>query len=256
MDGVSEFLGYMGNFGTDLLELPWSQAVLQLFSYLGWTLFVVGGVVAVYEIAIEYQNGRADIKGMLINLLKSFFAVSLFTILPIRLYTFCNSVQVIFTNGLTDISETNALQTMVMSMFSAVTGIKLSIIFHLITLILMVYAIIKVLLSSLKRGGILMIEICVGALYMFSLPRGYWDAFINWCKQIVGICFTSFLQASMLISGLMISQNEHLILGLGILLASSEIPRIAQQFSVDTSMKGNVMSVVYAVQGITRFVGR
>ena len=53
--------------------------------------------------------------------------------------------------------------------------------------ILMGYAVIKVFFSNLKRGGILLIQISVGSLYMFSVPRGYIDGFIQWCKQIIGL---------------------------------------------------------------------
>ena len=30
------------------------------------------------------------------------------------------------------------------------------------------------------------------------------DGFTNWCKQVIGICLTAFLQATMLIAGLMV----------------------------------------------------
>ena len=35
-------------------------------------------------------------------------------------------------------------------------------------------------------------------------------------------------------------------LGLGIMLAANEVPRIAQQFGLDSSVRVNVMSVVHA----------
>ena len=52
----------------------------------------------------------------------------------------------------------------------------------------MAYAVIKVFFANLKRGGILLIQIAVGSLYMFSVPRGYGDGFTQWCKQGVGLC--------------------------------------------------------------------
>ena len=60
---------------------------------------------------------------------------------------------------------------------------------------------IKVFFANLKRGGILLIQIAVGSLYMFSVPRGYTDGFIQWCKQIIGLCLTAFLQSTILIAG-------------------------------------------------------
>ncbi len=38
-------------------------------------------------------------------------------------------------------------------------------------LIMMGYAVIKVFFANLKRGGILLIQIAVGSLYLFSVPR-------------------------------------------------------------------------------------
>ena len=114
-------------------------------------------------------------------------------------------------------------------------------------LILMGYAVIKVFFANLKRGGILLIQIAVGSLYLFSVPRGYMDGFTNWCKQVIGICLTAFLQATMLIAGLMVL-SKNALLGLGIMLAAGEVPRIAGQFGLDTSTRANLMSSVYAAQ--------
>lgn len=50
----------------------------------------------------------------------------------------------------------------------------------------------KSIFGNLKRGGILVIQIAVGSLYMFSVPRGYIDGFTQWCKQVIGICLTAF----------------------------------------------------------------
>ena len=114
-------------------------------------------------------------------------------------------------------------------------------------LFMMGYSTIKVFFANLKRGGILLIQIAVGSLYLFSVPRGYMDGFTNWCKQVIGICLTAFLQATMLIAGLMVL-SKNALLGLGIMLAAGEVPRIAGQFGLDTSTRANLMSSVYAAQ--------
>ena len=49
----------------------------------------------------------------------------------------------------------------------------------------------------------MLIKIAVGSLYIFSVPRGYIDGFIQWCKQIIGLCLTT-LQATILAAGLMV----------------------------------------------------
>ena len=111
----------------------------------------------------------------------------------------------------------------------------------------MAYAIIKVFFANLKRGGILLIQIAVGSLYMFSVPRGYTDGFTQWCKQIIGLCLSAFLQATILVAGLMVFK-DHALLGLGLMLSAGEIPRIAGAFGLDTSTKAKLMSAVYTAQ--------
>ena len=88
-------------------------------------------------------------------------------------------------------------------------------------------------------------QIAVGSLYMFSVPRGYTDGFNQWCKQIAAICLTAFMQTTLLFLGLMTFPGN-MILGLGIMLAANEVPRIAQQFGLDSSVKVNMMSVIHA----------
>ena len=106
----------------------------------------------------------------------------------------------------------------------------------LFCVILMAYAVIKVFFANLKRGGILLIQIAVGALYMFSVPRGYSDGFTQWCKQVIALCLTAFLQATILVAGLMVF-NDHALLGLGLMLSAGEVPRIAGAFGLDTSTR-------------------
>ena len=106
------------------------------------------------------------------------------------------------------------------------------------------YCVIKCFFSNIKRGGILLTQIAVGSLHMFSLPRGYSEGFTGWCKQIIAICFTAFMQTTLLLLG-MITMQTHALLGLGVMLAANEVPRIAQQFGLDTSMRVNMMSAVH-----------
>ena len=81
---------------------------------------------------------------------------------------------------------------------------------------------------------------------MFSIPRGYSDGFNSWCKQIFALCLTAFLQTTLLFLGLLTWQTN-MFLGLGIMLSANEVPRIAQQFGLDTSIRFNMMSVTHTV---------
>ena len=190
-NAVADFFTMMGNMGADIFKLDWVKATILLFTLFGWALFVAGVVVAVFDTAIEYQNGRADIKSTAINVLKGFFACSLIGVVPVE-------------------------------------------------------------------GGILLIQMSVGALYMFSVPRGYTDGFNQWIKQVAALCMTAFLQTTLLFLGLLTFPGN-MLLGLGVMLAANEVPRIAQQFGLDSSVRVNMMSVVHATTtavNLTRSVAR
>ena len=46
-------------------------------------------------------------------------------------------------------------------------------------MIMIGFCVIKIVFANIKRGGILLCQIAVGSLYMFSIPRGYTDGFAN-----------------------------------------------------------------------------
>ena len=263
-----QIVGFLGNFfaemgimGVELFEMSWVQSIVLFFSYLAWALYGTGLVVACFECGIEYSSGRGNIRETALNAIKGFMAVSLFTVVPVRLYELSVTLQGQLTAGITGYGASiGDVASDIMQEFSAVESLTdltsgpflgfgsiTSGIMILFCIILMAYAIIKVFFANLKRGGILLIQIAVGSLYMFSVPRGYTDGFIQWCKQIIGLCLTAFLQATILIAGLMVFK-DHALLGLGLMLSAGEIPRIAGAFGLDTTTRANIMSAVYTAQ--------
>ena len=258
---LGNFFAEMGNMGVELFEMSWVQSIVLFFSYLAWALYGTGLVVACFECGIEYSSGRGNIRETAFNAIKGFMAVSLFTVVPVRLYELSVTLQGQLTAGITGYGASiGDVASDIMQEFSAVESLTdltsgpflgfgsiTSGIMILFCIILMAYAIIKVFFANLKRGGILLIQIAVGSLYMFSVPRGYTDGFIQWCKQIIGLCLTAFLQATILIAGLMVFK-DHALLGLGLMLSAGEIPRIAGAFGLDTTTRANIMSAVYTAQ--------
>lgn len=258
---LGNFFAVMGSMGVELFDLDWVQSIILFFSRLAWALFAVSLVVSAFECGIEYASGRANIQQTALNILKGFFAVSLFSTLPVRLYELSVTLQGTFAAGLTGygssigevgkqiLTELGEAETLgdVMSTTSLGLTVLTSPIMFLFCVILMAYAVIKVFFANLKRGGILLIQIAVGSLYMFSIPRGYGDAFVQWCKQVIGLCLTAFLQSTILIAGLMVFR-ENALLGLGLMLSANEVPRIAGTFGLDTTTRTNIMSAVYTAQ--------
>ncbi len=277
MDHLAEWfygqiIGFLGNFfavmgqgSVDLFGLSWVQAVVRFFGQLGWALFGVSLVVSCFESGIEYSAGRGNLRQTALNALKGFFAVSLFTTVPIRLYALSVSLQASFAAEITglgsapDYTLAELGQAVLQDLTSAgsLAGLLEQAHFGPLTitsgfmvifcLILMAYAVLKVFFAELKRGGILLVQIAVGSLYMFSVPQGYTDGFTQWMKQVLGLCLTAFLQSTVLTAGLMVFGN-HPLLGLGLMLSAGEVPRIAGAFGLDTSTKASLSSAVYTVQ--------
>ena len=258
---LGNFFGEMGSMGAELFQMSWVQSIVLFFSYLAWALYATGLVVSCFECGVEYTTGRGNVREVFLNGLKGFLAVNLFTVVPVRLYELSVSLQSELTRGLTgygssigDVAQTVLEDYSAIEKLSEITegslpgfGMISSALMVIFCLILMAYAVIKVFFANLKRGGILLIQIAVGSLYMFSIPRGYLDGFTQWCKQVIGLCLTAFLQATILVAGLLVVREQGL-LGLGLMLSAGEIPRVAGAFGMETSTKANMMSAVYTSQ--------
>lgn len=256
---LGAFFAQMGNMGVELFELEWVDTVVLFFSQLGWALFGVSLVVSGFECGIEYISGRGNIQQAALNAIKGFLAVNLFTVVPIRLYTLSVSLQGTMTAGISGagggigdlgtaiIEELESVSLPELATAGLWGGVGTNTMMVIFCIILMAYAVIKVFFANLKRGGILLIQIAVGSLYMFSIPRGFTDGFVQWMKQVIGLCLTAFLQATILVAGLMVFR-EHALLGLGLMLSAGEVPRIAGTFGLDTTTRANIMSAVYTAQ--------
>ena len=121
----------------------------------------------------------------------------------------------------------------------------------------MVWAIFKIFFSNLKRGGILLVQICVGSMHMLALARGYTDGFGSWCKQVVALCFTAFVQNLLYLLAIIMMQDaasSSLYFSLGLLLVAAEVPRIAQMFGLDTSSRVSLGNAAHNVSSVVSLV--
>ena len=247
--------------GVELFEMSWVQSIVLFFSYLAWALYGTGLVVACFECGIEYSSGRGNIRETALNAIKGFMAVSLFTVVPVRLYELSVTLQGQLTAGITGYGASiGDVASDIMQEFSAVESLTdltsgpflgfgsiTSGIMILFCIILMAYAIIKVFFANLKRGGILLIQIAVGSFICSASLADIRTALSNGASRSSAYACRRFLQATILVAGLMVFK-DHALLGLGLMLSAGEIPRIAGAFGLDTSTKANLMSAVYTAQ--------
>lgn len=280
---LTDFQKYLGNMGLELFDNPYAQGLITFFSLLAWSLFIVGCLVGIAECAIDYQSGGGNFKGTGKNILMGFFAVEFFALVPERLFALSVNLQSIVAkiynlSGYTADTAANTTSQSVSGLLSVCIGLFQACIsgnplmsfvtttdgsgtdvhvpsaLNILFVLVFVISFIKVIFDNLKRGAILLAQICVCALYMFSIPRGYIDGFVGWCKQVVGVCFTVFVQNMFLVLGLNIFKTQ-MIIGIGIMLGAAEVPRIAQQFGLDTSTKANVSGIAMTVSSFAN-VGR
>ena len=176
-DSIADVFSQMGDMGAEIFDLSWIEAAVHLFFLFGWVLFGVGVIVAAFDLAVEYQNGRANIKSTMLNVLKGFFAANLVTVVPVHLYTFCISLQNVFLKDLAadyvgaqsfNLGEV-ALKVLAAKFGPPTVGPALGLL-NLLTLIALAYCVLKVFFANIKRGGILLIQMAVGSLYLFSVP--------------------------------------------------------------------------------------
>lgn len=224
---IAELFTFINETATDIFALSWVQVFVGLFGSLAWMLFVCGLIVA----------------------------ASLVTVVPQRLYSFCVNMQGTFAtellgNFISGTSDTMA-DTGLAVIFALASDISL---FSLFFMILFGYCTVKVVFANIKRGGIMLCQIAVGSLYMFGVPRGYTDGFYGWCKQVIATCLTAFLQTTILYIGLL-TYTQHPLLAVGICLSATEVPRIAQMYGLDTSVRVNMMSVSHTVSMGAKAVG-
>ena len=252
---IAELFTFINETATDIFALSWVQVFVGLFGSFAWMLFVCGLIVAVFDTAVAYESGQANIKNTCINVLKGFMAASLVTVVPQRLYSFCVNMQGTFAtellgNFISGTSDTMA-DTGLAVIFALASDISL---FSLFFMILFGYCTVKVVFANIKRGGIMLCQIAVGSLYLFGIPRGYTDGFYSWCKQVIATCLTAFLQTTILYLGLL-TYTQHALLAVGICLSATEVPRIAQMYGLDTSVRVNMMSVSHTVSMGAKAVG-
>ena len=252
---VADLFEFINASTSSIFALSWVQSFIALFHSLAWMLFVCGLIVAVFDTAIAYESGQANIKNTCLNVLKGFMAASLVTVVPQRLYSFCVNLQGTFSSDLLGNFISGTTTTVADSGLTVIMALAMDVsLFSLFFIILFGYCTVKVVFSNIKRGGIMLCQIAVGSLYLFGVPRGYTDGFYSWCKQVIATCLTAFLQTTILYIGLL-TYTQHPLLAVGICLSANEVPRIAQMYGLDTSVRVNMMSVSHTVSMGAKAVG-
>ncbi|MGN1138050.1 MAG: conjugal transfer protein TrbL family protein [Ruminococcus sp.] len=260
--GIETIMGY--NY--DAVNLIFSndaiKELLVLFYSLGAGLYIGGAGLSFANWAIDSKEGNAEtIMNTLKNVFVGFIAVNSFTSIPILLLKFTDFTTQTVTSNITNFGILDQAEKLIKGTleFGSIWDSS-GPFWYFIYVIIVFVAVVKVFFANIKRGGILVAQMGVGALHMFSVPRGYNDAFYSWCKQVAGLCLTAFLQNVFIVFGLLVisaagsSSLPVLIASAGIVMAAAEVPRILQHFGLDTSIKASFTQAVYATSGVTSII--
>lgn len=246
-------------------ELIRNNAVQSYFTFLevfASILFVAGIAFAIAEWAISTnESGSGNVYSTFKYILLGLFATLGFTTIPILLMQFtawCTEMLVLsgFATGL----EGEFHENLSNNMLDGNTDIGGAMLWSVFAIVF-IFTLIKIFLSNMKRGGVLLVQLIACPFHIFNIPRGHVDAFFSWCKQVLALYITTFAQNFLLALGLMILGSSsgvttaNMCLCIGVLLASAEAPQILQQFGLDSSIKTSPTQAIYAASGVANIVG-
>ena len=232
------------------------QSFLTIFSY---ALFICGIGFSVASWAISVNEGTGEsIMVTFKNIFIGLFATLGFVTIPVNLLRFtaqcCELV-------ITDLS-TEVVSQRINNVIETDTTILGVVIFPLFTLATF-YCCLRIFLSNIKRGGSLIILLTICPIHIFSIPRGHLEPFYSWCKQILALCLTTFVQNFLVsLSFLIIGSSKevtviNIITSLGVSLASLEAPKFMDRLGMDTSIqKGEITRVVGGFTSLVSTIAR
>lgn len=261
------------SFNNDLTQSLFNNSAvisfIGLVDIIGAFLFVAGTAFAFADWAINSQeNGKSCLTNTLKNVIIGFVALLSFSVIPPLLLSFTNNLCSQLTTDMAITQMNDYAQKMwdaglhtSLPLFG--TSIDIDIpnpfigdtdamdtIFMPIFVIIMLVCVLRLFLANIKRGGVMLILIFVCPMHLFSVPRGYTDAFYSWCKQVIAVCLTAFIESFLVALSLLVySVSAEMFVSVGLALASFESPKIMQQFGIDTSMKANISQAIFGISG-------
>lgn len=247
---ASQFLEFLV-FGLEGLFKNHNVLVYETFlTVLAEALLVCGIGFAVSNWAISFNEGNTEnIFSTIKNCFLGLFTSLGFIVIPVNLLRFTAECCQLLIQGMALDTISDQLNDKINS-DTTVLGIIIFPLFSIIVLICM----IKIFLSNIKRGGVLLILISICPLHIFSIPRGHTDGLFSWCKQVLALCLTTFVQNFLVALGFLIlaSTTElsliNVVMAMGVILASTEAPRFMERFGMETSLNINLTGPMYAMR--------
>lgn len=235
------------------------QAYLQLLLAFASILFVAGIAMAMSEWAISSNEGNANnVMSTFKYILLGLFVTLGFTTIPILLMQFTAWCTDLLISSFSS-NPTSIIDNLILDHFTGGTDMG-GIILWYVFMVIFIIDIVKIFLGNMKRGGVMIVLLSVCPFHIFSIPRGHVDAFFSWCKQMIALYLTTFIQniflaISLTIVGSSSITTADLCMCIGLLTAAVEAPHWMQMFGLDTSVKASPTQAIYAASGVTNIIG-
>lgn len=253
----------------NLFNPSFIQEIVFAFRALGWELFIAGFIIAFLEYTIEAQDSGGSWINLAFNTAKGVVFCSCFAGISIDFLVFTGSLTTSMSStmsgGIYDaINSSDNFVNSFMILWEGEINTLISTPFWLVAISMIIVIVFgfKIIMDNLSRAGSLFILIIIGSFHAFSIPRGYTDSAVGWCKQVIGLCFTHFMQNLLLVTGFFIwttgTSYVTYLCGLGTIFAATLVQKVAQHFSLDTSVRSNfsrgLMTASTTISSVRRLV--
>lgn len=246
---------------TDLFSLEVVKLLIKGAKNVGAMLWGVGVVYAVFDMAIQYSRGRGGPQDLALNFVRSYAAVLLFTVLPVPFYqamlTYGGKIGGALASGGASLDFTLDFE----AVYESMVGAAFDVVVELLLLIILFVLTLLNAFALLKRSFFAFCLTIFGCVHMFSVPRGYGDGFLDWCKQLIGLGFGAFLHMVMLGMSSYLLCEGHYIMGWAGMLVGPAIDPLLQRygggsFQQSSGVGGKVSSGAHLASNVIRLLGK
>ena len=258
LKGVGNLFVVLDKVSLSLFSVPMVSDTLQLAQIVGYMCLTVGILFGIANYAITTQDGEvADFGQLILNMVYAIVATVLLQPASIFIFQLGITFQKLFLNIVqtqNKITMQNAdkINSFFKALESAYTS-QFGLVWTVVLILVIIIAILIVFFQCLKRSGVYLIQMMLGYLYIFSIPSGGTEGFIEWVRQTMAIAITNAVQIGILFIGLnllsdittnSISVMARAFLGIGVILASTMVEKLAGRFGMAINSRQHISSAV------------
>lgn len=257
LQGVGQLFAWISHISLDLFSVPIVQNALILCQWVGFLLLTVGVLFGIFNYVIASKDGETvDFTSLILNIIYGLIATVMLKPAAIFIFNISTVFQNLFNILVGTVNSVQLTRPESVSSFFVrlETGLDgLGAFWSLIVIVVIIISIIIVFFQCIKRSGIYLIQIMIGYLYIFSIPSGGSDGFIEWCRQTIAIAVTNAIQVGILYIGLCLLSNNMVnikdlhvsgsinsLLGIGVILSATSVEKLAGRFGMAVNSRQHI----------------